>query len=224
MFTDRSRIVSFQTCPRMRFLNYHSQNTGIVPSKLILALSTGTAIHAGVEYLFRYKDVEKAVTQAIKEYSEEVMSKEIEIDENNNQLYVYNEQKALIEALIRIYWEIQYPKIVSEYEVVSIEEEINYPLVKESFNSTQVIAVGLDKVDSEPVVTPIEGITLMARPDLVLRDRSTGKLVVYSLKSSSSWTETNQKQNLYDDQGISELIATEYKYKEEVQSIKMDEG
>jgi hypothetical protein len=43
-------------------------------------------------------------------------------------LYLMN-RKALIEGLIRVYEKIQLPKLLSEYEVLEVEKEIEFPLV-----------------------------------------------------------------------------------------------
>ncbi len=213
--TDRSRIVT-NKCPRARYLQYHSQNTGIVSSKLIISLSTGIAVHNGVAVILKTGDIEQAVSIAIAEYTEEVHKKQLDIEQNENQLFVFNEQKALIEALIRIYFHIQYPKLLSEYEVLEVEKEILYTLVPSNHKVTYDGDIG------HTILNKYDGITLMSKPDAILRDKSTNSLVVYSLKTSSSWTETNEKSAKYDDQGISELIAVESIYNGEVEAIKMD--
>jgi hypothetical protein len=43
----------------------------------------------------------------------------------------------------------------------------------------------------EDIIIP--DLVLMSKPDAILRDRSTNGLVVYSLKTASTWTETNEK-------------------------------
>jgi hypothetical protein len=231
IYTDRSRMLSYSSCPRERFLNYHCRGRGIVLSKLIISLSTGSAIHKGIELLLLGQPVDLAVSAALLGYETEVKSKELELEQNEDQLFVFNEQKALIEGLIRVYEKIQLPRILSEYNVLAVEKEIEYPLVIHSYIPCNVCLLEYKEISKYNPSCPTcvifnkhidKSITLMSKPDAILRDKSTGGLVVYSLKSSSSWTETNEKQNTYDDQGISELVATEYLMKEPVESIKMD--
>jgi len=223
---DRSRIISYSTCKRLRFLNYEALGTGIVPVRTNVALSTGSAIHKGVELLLLGNNVDKAVEVAISEYTDLVKSKELELEMNEDQLFVFNEQYSLIEALIRVYEKIQLPKLLSEYEVLEVEKEILYPLVNEIVHghncdhTSKHILEGTDLLVCDGSLEP--SITLMSKPDAILRDKSTGGLVVYSLKTSSSWNDTNEKANRFDIQGLSELVATEYLYKEEVEAILMN--
>jgi hypothetical protein len=229
---DRSRILSYQTCGRLRFLQYHCRQTGLQLSKLILPLSTGTAIHRGIELLLTNIDIDKTIEIVLNEYSNNVNSKELEIEQNESQLFVFNEQKALIEGLIRVYEKIQLPKLLQEYEVLEVEKEIEFPLY-DGFKvciyckgtgkeQDDLSTYNCDKCNGTGKQERDESITLMSKPDAILRDKSTGGLVVYSLKTASTWTETNEKQAKYDAQGISELIATEYLLGEEVEAVKMD--
>jgi hypothetical protein len=237
--TDRSRILSYQTCPRQRFLQYHALGTGIVPTKKSIPLTTGTAIHRGIQILLLTGDIEKAVEIALSEYTEYISKYELE--DTEDQLFTVNEQKCLIEGLIRVYGIVQYPKLISEYEVLEVEKEIGWNLVDSIHEEEHCIIAGIQIKQEDCIYCikdkiAINNITIMSKPDAILRDKSTNGLVVYSLKTSSSWNDTNEKQNKYDDQGISELIAVEnyYKYKQslkacqlgndsiEVEAIKMD--
>ena len=194
--TDRSRIIAYQTCPRKRFLEYHSRNTGVRNSKVNIYTSTGSMVHTGVEHILLGKDIEESIDISLEEHEKEVKDKLYALDENEDQQFVYNEQRALGESLIRVYNKVQYPRILQEYEVLEVEKEILYPLT--------------------------DNITLMSKPDAIFRSKESGSLVVYSLKTASKWDDTSQKQFKYDIQGISELVATEYLLGEEVESIKMD--
>jgi hypothetical protein len=222
----------------LRFLQYHCRQTGLQLSKLILPLSTGTAIHRGIELLLTGMDIDKAIDIVLNEYSSEVNSKELEIEQNESQLFVFNEQKALIEGLIRVYEKIQLPKLLAEYEVLEVEKEIEFPLVShivykyscmdcarediyyDTFQDLKCYSCKSENLIKEDIIIP--DLILMSKPDAILRDKSTNGLVVYSLKTASTWTETNEKQAKYDAQGISELIATEYLMDEEVEAVKMD--
>jgi len=232
-YIDRSRMKAYKACPRLRFLEYHCQGTGIRLSKENIFLSTGSAIHQGIELLLRgesvycfecgfnstllqkgincpicekdskyiqlaiINDIDSCVKVATHEYTKLISKKELELDKNENQLFVMQEQRALIEGLIRAFYIVHYPILIDEYEVLDTEREIELELA--------------------------DGLVLMSRPDSVFRDKATQGLVVYSLKSSASWkTDTNELQNKYDDQGISELITSEAFYGEEVEAILMN--
>lgn len=51
IFTDRSRIIAAQRCPRFRFLQYHQDGSGIVPARTPLPLAVGTSVHEGLAML-----------------------------------------------------------------------------------------------------------------------------------------------------------------------------
>src|SRR5437867_933371 len=88
-FTSRSPIEDYQKCPRLRYLRQFypvdGKPVGITPVKKSIPLSTGSCIHKGIEYLFRWvksvqggsadwlpqvpdEIVQNAVTSATKEY------------------------------------------------------------------------------------------------------------------------------------------------------------
>lgn len=251
--TDRSRILAYQTCNRFRFLLYHVLGTGITQLRENLALSVGSAVHKGIELILqsRIEDEEVkeidtivssyypnldsmskellvscAIRYATSEFSALIHKSELDLEPDEDHLFVLQEQKALIEALIWVWYFVQYPKLVSEYEVLYVEKEIEWPLSQH--NPIRMKCVNCDK-EVQLMFAAIDNIKgrcgkckgelkpskwqdeilFLSRPDAILRDKSTGGLVVYSLKTASSWTETNDKQAKYDDQGISELIAVE---------------
>lgn len=118
--TDRSRILALQRCPRMRFYEYHCLGTGIRHKKLTLALEVGTLIHLGRSYLLEGKDIEQAVELTLMKLDEDFKSAEIDLELSESQLYVYEEQRAFVEAAIRVWYFVMFPKVMEDYEVVSI--------------------------------------------------------------------------------------------------------
>lgn len=228
VLTDRSRTIVFGKCERQRFFEYHCLLTGIRKAKLNLATSVGTAAHRGRSLLLEGKDIEEAVFISIKEFSESILSTEIDLEDNEEQLFVFEEQKAMIEGMIRIWNIVQLPKLLKEYEVMDIEQIlVNEPnligskIVKAIEPEINWVLVPSDENNS--------AIEFMSRPDAIYRSKLTGNLVVDSFKTTSSntnmtWNEDGEPvdKNKYDDQGISELIAVETLTGEKVESIKMD--
>jgi hypothetical protein len=55
VFVDRSRVESFQRCPRLRFHSYHDgpQHLGLESAKKALPLAVGGSVHKGLEHLLR---------------------------------------------------------------------------------------------------------------------------------------------------------------------------
>lgn len=55
IYTDRSRIQTYQRCPRKRWLEYHegAEARGLAPAKKSIHLVLGGAVHTGLEVLLR---------------------------------------------------------------------------------------------------------------------------------------------------------------------------
>src|ERR1700691_4450926 len=51
VWTDRSRIETYQRCARLRWLSYHEQGLGLSPAKESLPLAVGKSVHKGLEML-----------------------------------------------------------------------------------------------------------------------------------------------------------------------------
>src|SRR5271157_763377 len=69
VWTDRSRIESYQRCARLRYLEYHSDGTGIQPAKKPLALCVGGSVHVGLEWLLKGHDEDAAATAALADFA-----------------------------------------------------------------------------------------------------------------------------------------------------------
>lgn len=208
-YTSRSQIEDYQKCPRSR---WHKQFSlidgvpkGITPVRKSIPLSTGTCIHAGVEYLLRWakniagweqngpteleweKGIQNAVTAATKMYHELVYNAGFTgagVSNDINQKFTYYEQLALTEALIRAWALKELPNILAEYEIVGTEKEINIKL-------------------------PGTDILFQARVDAELKHRIDGSYYNYSLKTAKMWNDRSDKSYRKDLQGLTEIWAVE---------------
>ncbi|MGC1477465.1 MAG: hypothetical protein WA804_16580, partial [Terriglobales bacterium] len=70
VWTDRSRIESYQSCARKRWLEYHEASTGIQPQRKPLALCVGGSVHVGLEHLLLGESEDSAVTAALADFSQ----------------------------------------------------------------------------------------------------------------------------------------------------------
>lgn len=70
IWTDRSRIETYQRCNRLRFLEYHegASGMGIAPIEEAMALVVGKSFHAGVAALLSGKSEDDAVATALAEF------------------------------------------------------------------------------------------------------------------------------------------------------------
>jgi PD-(D/E)XK nuclease superfamily protein len=177
---DRSRILTFRACPRMRYYQYHHEGTGIVSSRLSIPLATGGHFHHGAEVLARGGSADEAVAQALSAYTADV-EKTMCPGNVDPAAYAYTieEQGALIEALVRVWALRGLPALLAEYEIVEVESEYTAPLTPD--------------------------ITLMARLDMLLRRRADGDLFVQSFKTTAGGDlETSLEDARIDMQGLTE--------------------
>lgn len=183
--TDRSRILTYQTCPRARYLGYHFNGLGLAPTSFSVPLQTGTQIHHGLELLLSGVDVDEACADAVRLYRSDAEGYlGIQGVDPANYTYTINEQAALTEALIRVYSIKQLPKLLEEYEIIAMEKEYELKLAS--------------------------GLTLMVRVDGLLKKKSDGELYVLSFKTD---TGANLQQRIedarHDLQGLTEPYAVE---------------
>lgn len=193
MYTSRSAIEAFHDCPRYRYLTYHWNGTGIVPLQKSVPLATGTGIHRGIEHLLnrvrieQEPDVETAVGLAVEEYVKDVEKvgfRGNDLQSNRQQWFTFCEQKALIEALIRVWHLVELPEIVRRFKVLAVEREI-------------------DPIE----ITP--GVWLQAKVDAEFQDKASGDYLNYSIKSMKQWDERAEASYMQDLQGITEGWAVE---------------
>lgn len=103
------------------------------------------------------------------------------------QHYTFLEQSSLVEALLRVYCLRILPAWMQKYKIVTVENDMAFPLVQ---------AEGFQIIQSATV-------------DLVVQDRANKELLLWSFKTASKHSELTDKQNSHDTQGLSETWAFE---------------
>src|ERR1700693_2102913 len=193
LYTSRSEIETYQDCPRYRFNNYHLLGKGVVPVAKSIPLVTGSAVHRGVEHLLnrvrigQEVDIEVAVQLAVEQYRKDCEATGFRgkgVDTDRQQLFTFEEQKALTEALIRAWAIVELPNIVARYKVVAVEREI------------------------EPLDLASE-VKFMARVDAEFQEVGSGDYFNYSLKTMKTWNERSENSYKSDLQGVTEIWAVE---------------
>lgn len=186
--TDRSRIMKgLQNCPTARYWEFHfgPLGMGISSKGFSLALWTGIALHEMLEsVLTLYKLAQDAAGRAtiapeavdrsqIRIAIAESLKASVEaaklagFDEEANE-FVLMEQSNLAEGLVWGWLRACLPKFLQDYEIVALEKELPIDL-------------------TAAPMTPLQlDIRLQTRPDLVLRSRATGKLLIADWKSLGS--------------------------------------
>lgn len=208
-YTDRSRTLKFQTCPRARYIEYHSKNgtevDGVRPARLDMNLTLGICFHEGVNVLLDYaRDLEEqgqdpqtfnwdpviqdAVDKAV--HGEDkfpgmwamIKGHGLILEEKEDENYVYQEQAALTEALIRAYGLYTLPNLLFRFRVVEAER------------------------DEHMVMGEPGGFQMVwgMRADALLMERNSGDLYVLSLKTAKEYGKRDEDSARHDMQGISE--------------------
>lgn len=103
---------------------------------------------------------------------------------------------ALVDGLVLGWQAVRLDAFKAQYEIISVEGEINVPL------------------DSS--------LTFMSRPDGVLRSKETGELHVLSFKTCAFYNAQTEAQGYHDDQHLSESLAVERAYDERPEAVHME--
>jgi hypothetical protein len=107
--------------------------------------------------------IDEIAEAAFKQVYDELYNKSIENRTPEDEADDYaREQGSLIEGLVRGFHKHVWPKLMVQYEIVTCEQEMDYPLDGEG------------------------EFVFMTKPDLILRDKITGDLVYVEYKSTSS--------------------------------------
>lgn len=195
-YSDRSRSIDYQECPRSFWFQYVLPNgtpiSGIVPDKLNMDLTTGLGTHEGANHLLEGCSVDEAVGRALEGYGSWegywpiVKSRGFNLSAKEDAGYVAHEQASLVEALIRGWAVFGLPQIQERFQIVEAERDEYGTFVDGDFK----LIWGM-------------------RGDALLLDRNTYDLFILSLKTKKEWKGNDDKKNRYDMQGLSETAVVE---------------
>jgi hypothetical protein len=168
--TDRSRIVKREDCERARYLNYDfaidGSMVGIQRREMGLPQLNGIEIHEAHAKLlasaagfkgYEHYTVDLVVAEMRERYKAQVFAKGIYGEANPDELI--REQMALLEAMLRTFTLLWLPRILDEYDVVTVEKQMEWSLAP--------------------------GLKQRLRFDTVLRRKGDGQLVILDYKSMS---------------------------------------
>lgn len=167
-YTDRTRYTTgLCVCPRLRYLRFHHDGTGIARRWTTIPLSTGTHVHRCLELILKAemtapvtdKEIRVAIKQAVNEYLDEVKEKDLS-DAGVDVAFTIAEQCHLIAGLAWAWVRVALPSVRDQYEILKVEEEEVFPIS--------------------------HSMTLMSRPDLVMRRKFDGALTNHDFKTASS--------------------------------------
>lgn len=196
-YSDRSRSIDFQECPRSFWYAYVFPNgtptAGLRMDRLNMDLMTGLGFHEGCNHLLEGVNVDEAVGRALEGYKTWegfwplVKTQGLILETNEDAAYVAKEQAAMVEALIRGWAWFGLPQIQESFEILEAERD-----------EYGIFTMG----DFE--------LTWGMRGDALLMNKNTLDLFILSLKTKKEWKGLkDEKKNRYDMQGMSETAVVE---------------
>jgi hypothetical protein len=127
--------------------------------------------------------------------------------------YLFAEQSALVEAMVRAYCRRRLRPLLEEFEVLEVEREGSWKLT-EWYNPGACTCYRTNHT-SEPHTpdcgawkTAVE-LYFLSRPDALLRHRQTNELQILSFKTTGQWDVRKARDIQHDMQGLSEGVEIE---------------
>ena len=114
--------------------------------------------------------------------------------------WLYEEQSALVEGLVRAYARRKLRLLLEQFEVLEVEREGEWLLGQYAEPS---------EYQGQPALHPTFELWFMSRPDALLRERQTNELYLLSFKTTSGWDVRRAKSAERDMQGLSEGVEVE---------------
>lgn len=187
--TDRSRIATYQKCPRKRWLHYHAGEEGLGYERvsLSLPLAAGQFFHSVAAVVLKGGDPALAIADAIATFRSDVAARGIE------GVYSAEEEAYMLEALAWMWVKRRLPAILDEYDVVETEKEYLWPIG--------------------------DGIDVMVRCDCLLRRKADKALFLLEFKTTRAFTPLWASQWNFNSQINSNLQAMEEIKGERVEGV-----
>jgi hypothetical protein len=177
---------------------------GIQRKTKALPLVFGSAFHEACEVLLGWEreglgcdsiaDAPDIAVRKAHKYLDEVFAnRAVDLDMPETQIaYGIEEQKAIVEGLIRGWWAKDGERFLRDFEVLEVEREGRAVLLP------------------EPYYNMGEGdMILMFRPDALVRDRATGDIYIVSWKTASTFGQWTINSINSDMQSMSEVFGAE---------------
>lgn len=121
--------------------------------------------------------------------------------------YLWAEQSALVEGLVRAYSRRRLRPLLEQFEVLEVEREGEWKLGEWTRLNDPVAVLTNDK----GLISYKEDVELwfMSRPDALLRERQTNELYLLSYKTTAQWDVRKARDSEHDMQGLSEGVEVE---------------
>jgi hypothetical protein len=192
--TDRSRIQAYHNCKRLRYLNYHWGGRGLERVTLGLPLINGTFIHAAFAAVLTGDSAPSVLARLETDYRASITARGV-YAENNTEDFIL-EQLTLLKGLVLAWDAVRLPALRAEYEVVAVEQEMQWAMAP--------------------------GLIDMVRCDAILRRKSDGLLFILEFKTVSSVTNDWLQQWQHNSQILANSLAVEELYGQPVGGVLIE--
>ena len=213
--TDRSRITAGMCwCERRRYLTYHAENGyGIVLRRQSIPLAQGIHVHRALERIIKQRVAHGPVPlthwrgeiqRSIETYQKSVRASGIYIETKGleeagaaahaEHEFTIIEQSHLLECLLWGFVRVLLEPLLEEFDVIEVEEEAE---------RVEGCTCGVEEdwnyhAPEEHRVRGCQGIVIMSRPDLILKQKSSGEYVNADFKTTG-WLDDSRWRNMYED-------------------------
>lgn len=123
--------------------------------------------------------------------------------------YLFKEQSALVEGIVRAYARRRLQPLLEQFEVLEVEREGEWCLHTDLESEESAHARGAMIYNIMPSGYEPKEIWFMSRPDALLRERDSNSLYIMSFKTSGKWDYRKEKDAEHDMQGLSEGVEIE---------------
>jgi len=237
VWTDRSRTETYQRCPRLRFLEYHQNGTGIAPARKPLALCVGGSVHVGLEHLLLGDTEDVAVAAALADFA--THRRALALDTTELTAMTTVDPQSLESQMLATAADLGLPAddpslVALAKQRDSASAQFDDWLWQEQASLVEGLVRAYSRRRLRPLLeeyevleveregdwelyegvhgtnlTVVPAIRFMSRPDALLRNRNDNSLYLLSFKTAASWDIRKARDAEHDMQGLSEGVEVE---------------
>lgn len=192
---DRSRVVTRQSCPKRRYLEYDFNGTGVSPTQKGDALPFGIALHACMEKVLRfYRDTPDGdfdalwadITAYTSTFLKDVYTQAKLTNEESNAQHKASEQTFMLEMLVYGWAKQRLPKLLEEYDIEQLEQEFEVSLADDVRLMLRIDAVLRNKANKLPYILDFKSLSTLSDDWMVKQEHSAqSSLYIFGLEQHS---------------------------------------
>lgn len=165
IYVSKSRIEQRHTCEQLRYWQYDHDGRGLVPEQGSPEMTFGVRLHDMLADVLMGDSFEAVFNKHKPLFNEDLLKANLPFT-----TFSFNEQWALLEGLTAGWARVRLPSLLTQYEPIVIEEDMEFVLAEET-------SPGAD-----------DAVILRFRPDFILRNKDTHALRIDDFKSLKMWS------------------------------------